>query len=219
MRNLPIAGTPTVSMFNGKRRARCPAIALRGMDAYSKNSLPIPPRSGNSQEVWSVCRRSLITILGGPKRIQVDGGVKRGNGIRADFRTGRRIKVQFRERARSLGPSDEEMGSHVAFQIVWLQVVVFRAMAPGNQWRLRTLLPASGYSAYRLVFGSNPADLFVRGGGDEDLLCAQDTLSSGQFGEQSKSRMMAKEVALKGVANSEVRRRSSYEKSFNCTDL
>ena len=28
------------------------------------------------------------------------------------------------------------------------------------QWRLNTLVSASGYSAYQLVFGSNPMDLY-----------------------------------------------------------
>ena len=38
------------------------------------------------------------------------------------------------------------------------------------QWRLNTLISSSEYSANRLVFGSNPADLFGRGDKDDDLL-------------------------------------------------
>ena len=49
------------------------------------------------------------------------------------------------------------------------------------QWCLNTLPSYSGYSAYQLVFGSNPANLFGRGDADEDLLFTQDTSLSGQL--------------------------------------
>ena len=42
-----------------------------------------------------------------------------------------------------------------------------------------------------MVFGSNPADFFGWGNGDEDLLLAQDTSLAGQFVQQWKLRMRA----------------------------
>ena len=64
------------------------------------------------------------------------------------------------------------------------------------QWRLNTLISGSGFAAYQLVFGPNPADLHGWGDRDEDLAFAQDTSLSGQFVQQWKLRMMAQEAAL-----------------------
>ena len=41
------------------------------------------------------------------------------------------------------------------------------------QWRLNTTLASSGFSAYQMVFGSNPADLFGWDGSEEDIFFAQ----------------------------------------------
>ena len=41
------------------------------------------------------------------------------------------------------------------------------------QWRLHTMLSASGISAYKMVFGASPVDMFEWGGGGEDLMFAQ----------------------------------------------
>ena len=49
------------------------------------------------------------------------------------------------------------------------------------QFCLNTMLASNGFSAYQMVFGSNPADNFGWGDEDEDLLCAQDTSLSEQF--------------------------------------
>ena len=56
------------------------------------------------------------------------------------------------------------------------------------QWRLNTMLSASGFPAYQVVFGSNPEDFFGWEDGDEDLLFAQDTSLAGQFVQQWKLR-------------------------------
>ena len=87
------------------------------------------------------------------------------------------------------------------------------------QRRLSTLLPASGYSAYRLVFGSIPADLFGWGRDHENPLLAQNAPLPGQRVQQWKSHGMAQEAALKGVTRSMLRRLSGYTKSFNRTDV
>ena len=57
---------------------------------------------------------------------------------------------------------------------------------------------ASGYPAFRLVFGSNKMGFHGREGQDEDLIFAQDSSVSGQFVQQWKLRMKP----LKEVANS-----------------
>ena len=87
------------------------------------------------------------------------------------------------------------------------------------QWCLNTLISASGYSAFRLVFGSNPVDLYGWGDSEDDLLFAQDTSASGQFVQQWKLRMMAQEAALKEVANSKLRRLLAQTKTLNYTEI
>ena len=62
---------------------------------------------------------------------------------------------------------------------------------------LNAMLASNGFSAYQMVFGSNPADNFGWGDEDEDLLFAQDTSLSGQFVAQWKLRMMAQEAAIR----------------------
>ena len=80
-------------------------------------------------------------------------------------------------------------------------------------------MQAIGYSAFQLVFGSNPADRYGWEDNDDDLLFAQDTSASGQFVQQWKLRMMAQEAALKEVANSKLRRLLAHNKTFNCADI
>ena len=83
------------------------------------------------------------------------------------------------------------------------------------QWRLNAMLSSSGFSAYQMVFGSNPVDLFGWDDSDEELLFAQDTSLVGQFANHSgnligrtsewKLRMRAQEATLREVANSKLR--------------
>ena len=79
------------------------------------------------------------------------------------------------------------------------------------QWRLNTMLSASGFSAYQMVFGW--------GGGGEDLLSAQDTSLSRQFAQQWKLRMRAQEATLREVANSKLRRLLAHNQTFSCAEI
>ena len=80
------------------------------------------------------------------------------------------------------------------------------------------MLSSSGFSAYQMVFGSNPADLFGRDDSEEDLLFAQDTSLAGQFVNQWKPRMRAEEATLKEVANIKLRRLLAYNKLAQAGD-
>ena len=81
------------------------------------------------------------------------------------------------------------------------------------QFCLNTMVAASGFSAYQLVFGSNPADNFGWGDEDEDLLFAQDTSLSGQFVANWKLRMLARGATLEEIANSKLRGTSAFNNS------
>ena len=103
----------------------------------------------------------------------------------------------------------------VRFPIIWwrMSIEAGRLIVFREQWRLNTLLSASGDSAYQFVFGSDPAHLSRCGERDEDLLSAQDTPLLGQFAQQWKLGIMAQEAALKKVASSNPRRLLGYNKS------
>ena len=77
----------------------------------------------------------------------------------------------------------------------------------GAQSCLNAFSPGGGYSAYHLVFGTNPVDLLGRGNCKEaDLLFAQQTSPSGQVAQQRKERKMAQGAALEEVASNKLRR-------------
>ena len=50
----------------------------------------------------------------------------------------------------------------------------------GFQWRLISLVPGGGLSAYLLCFGPDPVDLFGWADKDEDMLFARDASLSGR---------------------------------------
>ena len=93
-----------------------------------------------------------------------------------------------------------------------------RQLISDVQFCLDTMLSTDGFSANQLVFGSNPADNFGWGAGDEDLLLAQDSSLPGQFVAQRELRMMAQEAALKEIANSKLRRILAFNNSFDSAD-
>ena len=80
-------------------------------------------------------------------------------------------------------------------------------------------MSARGFSAYQMVFGSNPADLFGWENEGEVLMFAQDSPVAGQFVQRWKLRVRAQGATLKEVANSEPRRLLERKKSFNCADI
>ena len=90
------------------------------------------PLSIVPQEAWGVFRSSRIAIFGGPNCIQMIEGSKWGNENRLARGTRNRLA------AGDKFPSGQ--------------------ILPEVQWRLDTLLSASGYSAQRPALGSNPAN-------------------------------------------------------------
>ena len=54
-----------------------------------------------------------------------------------------------------------------------------RQLVSEVQFCLNAMLVTIGFSAYKVAFGSNPADTFGWGDEDEDLLFSQDTSLSG----------------------------------------
>ena len=56
-----------------------------------------------------------------------------------------------------------------------------RQISAEAPWRSKTMISASGFPAYHMVFGSNPTDLFGWEDTDEELTFAQDMSLAGQF--------------------------------------
>ena len=75
-----------------------------------------------------------------------------------------------------------------------------------SQYRPITPPSASGNSAYLMALGSKPPDFYGWGGDDGGHLSAQDTSLPGQFVQQWKLRVRAKQAAMKEIASSELRR-------------
>ena len=84
---------------------------------------------------------------------------------------------------------------------------------------MTTLESGGGYSAYQLVFGSNPVDLFGRDIEGEHLLFAQDTSLAGNLVQQWKLRVMVQEDASGDAANRKLRRLLANKEAFNCTNV
>ena len=89
------------------------------------------------------------------------------------------------------------------------------AILAGAQWRVDTVLSASGFSAYQMVFGPSPVDLFGWTDGAVDMLFAQDTSLAGQCANRRKLRMRAQEATLKEIANSKLRRPLARNRTSN----
>ena len=81
------------------------------------------------------------------------------------------------------------------------------------------MLSASGVSAYQIALGSNPADLFGREDGGEDMMFAQDTALAGQFVNQWKIRAEAQEATRAVIANNKLRWLLAFNKTFNCAEI
>ena len=159
----PIAGTSAVAMFNEKLQVDLlfldDLIALHIMAVFPKYSILTLVRSKNPLEVWDAFVACWIGIFGPPKAIQMDEGGEWKNEVWADFCADRRIKLFFQ--GVGVHPWILERRNGLA------RGIYKRMMADGRfsgrrvltevQWCLNTLIPASEYSAFQLVFGSNPA--------------------------------------------------------------
>ena len=82
-----------------------------------------------------------------------------------------------------------------------------------------TTLSHGGFSAYRMVFGPHPVDLYTWYGDDRGLEFAQDTSILWQFTQQWKLGTMAQEATPEEAANSKIRRLLVRNKSFERPDV
>ena len=188
--HLPIAGTSSVSCFNERVQVDLlfldDIIAARAMDVFSKYSLLHRVKSKNPQEVRDVFCAGWLGTFGPPKCLQMDEGGERKNEVWADYCTERRIKLLFQ----GVGAHPWLLGRRnglargIYNRLVEDDRFSSEEILGEVQWRLNTMLATSGFSAYQMVFGSNPADLFGWGDSEEDLLFAQDASSAGQFVNQ-----------------------------------
>ena len=100
----------------------------------------------------------------------------------ADFRSGRRVNIQFQ--GAGARPWFLERRDGPA-QGIYTRLVADRSFSSKQiltevQHYLETLHSASRHSAYQMAFGSRPAGFLAWGATDEDLLLAQDTSLLGQ---------------------------------------
>ena len=95
---VPDAGPAAIAMPNEKLLADLlflgDPISLRAMNVPSNCSLPNTVRPKNPQDAWGLFRSACIGIFGQPDSIRMHGGGEWGNGVRADLRSGRRIRLE-----------------------------------------------------------------------------------------------------------------------------
>ena len=131
--------------------------------------------------MWDAFRTSRIAVFGKPRAIQKGEGYERGNELWADLRADRSCKLQFQ--GAGARPWISECRNGLA------RGIYNRLKAGGRyagrqliaevQFCLITMLSTNGFSAYQMVFGSNPVDNLGWGDEDEDLLFAEGASLSG----------------------------------------
>ena len=196
-------------------------IALHVLALFSRYSFLVPDRLKNPGEVWDAFCTSRIAEFGKPHSIQMDEGGEWKNELRVDLCADRYTKLQFQGAGAHPWISERRNGL--------ARGIYNRPKADGRyagrqlltevQFCLTAMLSTNGFSAYQMVFGSNPADNFGWGDGDGNLPFAQGTSQSGHFVAQWKLRMMAQETALREIANSKLRRISARNNSPDSVDV
>ena len=178
---VPVAGTSTVSTSTGKSQLDLlfldDSIALRDIDVLPKYSLLIPGRQKTPQEVSGGFPRSRIGVFGRPQSTQMDGGGDWENEVWTDLRSKRSIKNQFQQvgaRPWILGRRNR-LARGIYNRLVAADRFSGKQISVDVQQRLNALISGSGYSAYQLVFGSNPMYLFGWDDKGEEQLFAQNT--------------------------------------------
>ena len=96
---LPVAWTSSASLFTEKVKVDPllfdDAIALHATDVYPKYPLLVRERPKNPSEAQDASAGSRTAVNARRRPNRMGSGGEWGNGIRADFRTQRRINHQF----------------------------------------------------------------------------------------------------------------------------
>ena len=164
--HVPTDGTSLAFMFNEKLRfgplfLGC-IIALHVMDVSSKFSSPPPARSRNPQEVWGVFPIPRIGIFGPPTYIQMDEGGERKNEMWTDSCSECPIKPLHQ----GVGAHPRILGGRNGlargiYNCLFADDRYTSRQIPSEvQWRAKTMISASVYSAFPLHCRPDPADLF-----------------------------------------------------------
>ena len=133
-----IAGTSAASPYFGKLRADLlcldDATALRAMDVFSENSLPllIPARSENHQVARDIFRSPGVAISGMPKCVKME---KEGCGDMRFLRIFARrfaLSSSFGARARTLGSMEERAASRAECTTAWRRMPGSSRLLPGR---------------------------------------------------------------------------------------
>ena len=155
------------------------------------------------------------------RALQTDGGGERGNEAGADSCKEREIRLQFRQggdRPCSLGRRNGLAGG-MYNRLAVDGRFLYRAIINEERFRPNAMMSHGGFSAYWMVFGSNPEDSYLGRDEDSDLDFAQDTSASGQFAQLWKLRTSAQEATLTEIRNGKSRPPLARIKTFGCKDV
>ena len=164
-------------------------------------------------------RKYGMPVFGRPRTTRIDGAGEWENEIRADFRAERSISLQLQ--GKGAPPWVLERRKGIARGIYNRSVASdrfpSRSIIGEVQYFLNAMLIHRGFDARQMAFRSNPADVYSWQDGDENLQFAQDTSNSGQLAHLWELRLIEREVALKEIAKSKLRRLLGRNQSFKCT--
>ena len=157
-----MAGTSIVSRFNEMVQVDLlfldDIIVVHAMDVFSKCSLLHQVKSKNPQEVWDAFCAGWLGTFGPPKSTQMDEGGEWKNEIWTDYCSDRRIKSV----SQGVGAHPWLLGRRNGLaRGIYNRLIEDDRFSRSRilsevQWRLNTMLSASGFSAYQMVFGFNP---------------------------------------------------------------
>ena len=147
------------------------------MDVSSKYSLLIHVCTKKPQEEWNAFCGSWNGVFGPPLSIQMDKSGEWKNESWAELRSERRIKLLFQGVGAHPWVLERRNGlaRGICTRLKEGDLLSGKQILAVVDWRLNSLVPGGGFSAYQMVFGSNPADRYGWNDKDEDLTFAQDT--------------------------------------------
>ena len=142
--------------------------------------LPAQVRSEDPLRVRDASFGSRIAVFGDPRQLEWMEGVT--GEMESGWTLARSGTFSYNSRRKAFARGSwSRGGAGVYNRLAAYGPFASRSISGGVQFRLNALLNLGGFSAFRVVFGSNPVDLYVRRDDDNDLELAHATPISGRF--------------------------------------
>ena len=217
--HLLVAGAPFWSALNEKVQVDLfspdALITPHAMGLFSRYSMLVLAPSKNPMAARDAFAASRKTVFGKLRclRTGIGGGwhSKYGRNIRPQFQ-GKRAHPQMLARRNGLARG-------IYNRLREDDRFAGRAIANEVPYPLNAMLKRRGFPAPRIVFGSNPADLYPRQDTGADLDFVQNMSVTSHFTPRWKLGLIAQGAMPTGTANSKLRRNLNRNQSFGRTGI